>query len=137
MCLDRPAVPLIEPEVGRRNVHQPRDIGDGLVRNLAAARREPAVHRVEPQQQGKPEFRRATPTGQLIQLVTDQGPVPDQLIPIQLTRHGASGSPASTTATRHHKPNEPGPILPQVDNAEPVECRGLTGSWAGSSAGAS
>jgi hypothetical protein len=59
--LDRPAVPLVEPEVRRGNVHQPRDMGDGLVRDLAAARREPAVHRVEPEQQGEPEFRRATP----------------------------------------------------------------------------
>jgi hypothetical protein len=37
VCLDRPAVTLIEPEVGRRNVYQPRDLADGLVRNLAAA----------------------------------------------------------------------------------------------------
>jgi hypothetical protein len=35
--LDRPAVPLVEPQVRRRNVHQPRYVGDGLVRDLAAA----------------------------------------------------------------------------------------------------
>jgi hypothetical protein len=42
--------------------------------------REPAVHGVEPQQQGEPELRRAAPPGQLLQLIADQGPVPDQLI---------------------------------------------------------
>jgi hypothetical protein len=38
--LDRPAVSLVEPQVRRRNVHhvhQPRYVGDGLVRDLAAA----------------------------------------------------------------------------------------------------
>ena len=44
------------------------------------ARREPAVHRVEPEQQGEPQFCRAAPPGQLLQLLADQGPVPDQLI---------------------------------------------------------
>jgi hypothetical protein len=37
VSLDRPAVPRIEPKVRRGNVHQPRDIGDSLVRDLAAA----------------------------------------------------------------------------------------------------
>jgi hypothetical protein len=93
VSLDRPAVPLVESQLSRRNVHQPRDVGDGLVRNLAAACREPAVHRIEPEQQSEPELRRATPPGQLLQLITGQGPVPDQLIFIQHTRHEASGSP--------------------------------------------
>jgi hypothetical protein len=88
---------------------------DGLVQKVAAARREPAVHRVEPEQQGKPELRRAAPPGQLLQLITDQGPVPDQLILIQLTRLGASGSPASTAATSRRKPNESGSILTAHD----------------------
>ncbi len=62
----------------RGNVHQPRDVGDSLVRNLAAARREPAVHRIEPEQKSEPELRRATPPRQLLQLITDQRPDPDQ-----------------------------------------------------------
>jgi hypothetical protein len=37
-----------------------------------------------------------------------QRPVPDQLIIIQHTRHETSGSPASTAATTHRKPNESG-----------------------------
>jgi|HubBroStandDraft_4_1064222.scaffolds.fasta_scaffold30152_3 hypothetical protein len=92
VSLDRPAVPLIEPQLIRGNVHQPRDVGDNLVRNLAAACREPAVHRIEPEQKSEPELRRATPPRQLLQLITDQRPVPDQLI-IQHTRHETSGSP--------------------------------------------
>jgi len=74
-------------------------VGDSLVRDLAAARREPAVHRIEPEQKSEPELRRATPPGQLLQLITGQRPVPDQLIFIQHTRHETSGSPASTAAT--------------------------------------
>ena len=36
VSLDRPGVPLIEPQVSRGNVHESRDMGDGLVRDLAA-----------------------------------------------------------------------------------------------------
>jgi hypothetical protein len=64
------------------------------------------MHRVEPEQQGEPRFRRAAPPGQLLRLVADQGPVPDQLIPVDLTRHGASGSPASTAAASQRKAGE-------------------------------
>ena len=119
VSLDRPAVPLVEPQLSRRNVHQPRDVGDGLVRDLAAARREPAVHCIEPEQQSEPELRRATPPGQLLQLITGQRPVPDQLIFIQLTRHEASGSPARTAATSHRKPDESGSILAAHDQPRP------------------
>jgi hypothetical protein len=94
-------------------------VGDGLVRNLAAACREPAVDRVEPEQESEPELRRATPPRQLLQLITDQGPVPDQLIFIQHTRHKASGSPASTAATSHRKPDESGSILAAHDQPVP------------------
>ena len=66
VSLDRPAVPLIEPQLSRRNIQQPRDVGDSLDRNLTGARREPAIYRIEPEQQGEPEFRRATPPGQLL-----------------------------------------------------------------------
>jgi len=78
VSLDRPAVPLVEPQLSRRNVHQLRDVGDGLVRNpnLAAACREPAVHRIEPEQESEPELRRASPPGQLLQLITGQGQFP-------------------------------------------------------------
>jgi hypothetical protein len=68
-------------------------VGDGLVWNVVAACREPAVHRIEPERESEPELRRASPPGQLLQLITGQGPVPDQLIIIQHTRHKASGSP--------------------------------------------
>ena len=113
------AVPLVEPQLSRGNVHQPRDVGDGLGRNLAAACREPAVHRIQPEQESEPELRRATPPRQLLQLITGQGPVPDQLIIIQHTRHEASGSPASTAATSHRKPNESGSILTAHDQPRP------------------
>src|SRR5580700_8712581 len=48
----------------------------------------------------RPELGSTAPPRQLPQLVADQGPVPDQLILIQFARHAASGSPASTAATR-------------------------------------
>ena len=48
------------------------------------------MHRIEPEQKSEPKPRRATPPGQLLQLITDQGPVPDQLIFIQHTRHEAA-----------------------------------------------
>jgi hypothetical protein len=51
------------------------------------------VHRIEPEQDSEPELRRATPPGQLLQLITDWGPVPDQLIFIQHTRHGVNIHP--------------------------------------------
>ena len=119
VSLDRPAVPLIQPQLIRGNVHQPRDVGDSLVRDLAAARREPAMHRIEPEQKSEPELRRATPPGQLLQLISDEGPVSDQLVFIQHTRHEASGSPASTAAASHRKPNESGSILAAHDQPRP------------------
>jgi hypothetical protein len=94
-------------------------VGDSLVRNLAAARREPAVHRIEPEQKSEPGLRRATPPGQLLQLITGQRPVPDQLIIIQHTRHETSGSPASTAATTRRKPSESGSILAAHDQPRP------------------
>jgi hypothetical protein len=94
-------------------------VGDRLVRDLAAARREPAVHHIEPEQKSEPELRRATPPGQLFQLITGQRPVPDQLIFIQHTRHKTSGSPASTAAITHRKPNESGSILAAHDQPRP------------------
>jgi hypothetical protein len=100
--------------------HQIWVIVDLVVRDLAAARREPAVHRIEPEQKSEPELRRATPPGQLLQLITGQRPVPDQLIIIQHTRHETSGSPASTAATTHRKPNESGSILAAHDQR--VQC---------------
>ena len=119
VSLDRPAVPLIQPQLIRGNVHQPRDAGDSLVRDLAASRREPAVHRIEPEQKSEPELRRATPPGQLLQLITDQRPVPDQLLIIQHTRHEASGSLASTAATSRRRPDESGSILAAHDQPRP------------------
>ena len=132
VSLDRPAVPLIQPQLIRGNVHQPRDVGDSLVRNLAAARREPAVHRIEPEQKSEPELRRATPPGQLLELITDQRPVPDQLIFIQHPRHETSGSLASTAATTHRKPNESGSMLAAHDQPRPGIRQGSSASPQGS-----
>ena len=132
VSLDRPAVPLIQPQLIRGNVHQPRDVGDNLVRNLAAARRKPAVHRIEPEQKSEPELRRATPPGQLLELITDQRPVPDQLIFIQHPRHETSGSLASTAATTHRKPNESGSMLAAHDQPRPGIRQGSSASPQGS-----
>ena len=77
------------------------------------------MHRIEPEQKSEPELRRATPPGQLLQLITDQRPVPDQLIFIQHTCHEASGSLASTAATSHRKPSESGSILAAHDQPRP------------------
>ncbi len=77
------------------------------------------MHRIEPEQKSEPELHRTTPPGQLLQLITDQRPVPDQLIFIQHTRHETSGSLASTAATTHRKPNESGSILAAHDQHVP------------------
>jgi hypothetical protein len=50
------------------------------------------------------------------------GPVPDQLILIQLTRHGASGSPVSAAATSHRKPCES--ALTAAGTPSPRACQG-------------
>jgi hypothetical protein len=104
MRLDRPAVPLIRPQLGRGHVHQPSDVGDRQIRELGAARREPAVHRIETQQKSEPEFRRAPPPRQLVQLIPDQRPVPNELVLVQHTRHAASGSLTKRAAMPPHTP---------------------------------
>ena len=107
-------------------------MGDNLVRNLAAARRKPAVHRIEPEQKSEPELRRATPPGQLLELITDQRLDPDQLIFIQHPRHETSGSLASTAATTHRKPNESGSMLAAHDQPRPGIRQGSSASPQGS-----
>lgn len=73
------------------------------------------MHRIEPEQEREPELRRAPPAGQLLQLIPDQRPIPDQLVIVQHARHELSGSHkvrcssnhlrqrmlVSTTAARH------------------------------------
>jgi len=52
----RPAVPLTQPQLRGGHVDQPGDVGDGLIGKLGSARREPAVQRIEAQQEPEPKF---------------------------------------------------------------------------------
>jgi hypothetical protein len=104
VILDRPAIPLIQAQLCSGHVHQPGDVGNDLIRELRPARREPAVQRVEAQKQREPELRRAPPARQLIQLVPDQRPVPNELVLVQHTRHAASSSLAKRSVKPPHTP---------------------------------
>src|SRR5665811_2483096 len=89
MCIrDRgPSAPLVEPQVSRRNLHLPGDIGDHFVGHLCPATRKPAVAGVELQQDREAESCRAPLASHLTQLVADQSPAIDQLVLVHHTRH--------------------------------------------------
>jgi hypothetical protein len=80
----------------------------GRVAHLSGAdptlvrRRKPAVHGVEPQEQGEPEFRQPRRPDNSAS-IPDQRPVPDQLVFVQRTRIRLSHKRA---ASSHRKPHE-------------------------------
>ena len=57
VSLDRPAVPRVKPQLSRRNIHQPRDVGDGLV---PESRRGPPGTGRAPHRTGAAERNRAS-----------------------------------------------------------------------------
>jgi hypothetical protein len=71
----------------RGNAHLAGDIGHRLIRQLAAAAREPAMPGAELQQQREAQAGRPALAGHLPQLITNQRPVLDQLIFIKLHHH--------------------------------------------------
>jgi hypothetical protein len=96
----RPALPVEQPDVRRPDLHLPRDPGNRLIRQLRAARRDPAFCEEELQPQGQPQLHRPRPAGQQRELIANERPVLDQLVFVQYTRHGCAprwtGIPAFT-----------------------------------------
>jgi len=85
VILHRATIPFVKPQVRGRNAHLASDIGHRLIRQLAAATREPAMPGVELQQQREAQAGRSALAGHLPKLITNQRRILDQLILIDLT----------------------------------------------------
>ena len=92
MMLDRAPRPLIRTELRRRDLHLARDKLHDRARQIPAGRREPAVPRIELQQQREAQPRRATLARYQRPLVIEHRPMLNEVIQIDLRRrrHGPS-----------------------------------------------
>jgi len=80
VILERPARPLIQPQIRGGHLHLAGNVGDRLIRKLPAAAGKPAAAVIELQQQREGQPGRAALPGDLGQLAADQRPVLDELV---------------------------------------------------------